>query len=112
MFIPNFNFKNIAWKNYFHWCVRIVSEIASFGGPLISRDLANLGTSVVFKNKECKSFYKVRGPFVHKIITSYFICSVGLDFCILDLVKTKHTYDKKQSTYTALFHSTFKPAVS
>lgn len=83
------------------------------GGLLTSRELASSGTSFVFENKGRKSFYKVKNPFVHKIITSYFICFVSLDFCILSLVKVKHTPGKNKSLLLcSTVHSTVKPAVS
>lgn len=85
-------------KSESHWRVRIVSGIAALrGNPNTSRELASSGTSFLFENKEPKFLYKVKNPFVHKIITFYFICFVNLDFCSLDLVKVKHTRGKNKS---------------
>lgn len=67
------------------------------GNPDTSRELASSGTSFLFENKEPKFLYKIKNPFVHKIITFYFICFVNLDFCSLDLVKVKHTHGKNKS---------------
>lgn len=92
------NSKNRAGGNWFCAGVRRALGIAPWEILPTSVELASLGSSSIFEQKARKSFYKVKDHFVNKIISSYFIYFVSLCFCMLGLVKAKHTHGKNKST--------------